>query len=102
MSGRCQVAVHPVRGSLVVLVENGSDIFNISRAGISKINCNLNSFQSRNLHNAFLPERIIPYWNTQPVDFKNSYSVNNFKIHLENDCMKKEFVGIITGKFLMR
>ena len=97
------LAERRIRGDLIEtfkivsgLVEYGSDIFNISRSGmniVSKIKCNIKSSKLlRNLRKTFLSERVIPYWNALPVEVKNSYSVNSFKVNLEyfkKDCIKK-------------
>ena len=57
---------------------------------VSKIKCNITSSQSRNILEAFLPERVMPYWNVQSLDVKNSYSVNNLNINL--DYVKKNHI----------
>ena len=96
------LAERRIRGDLIEtfkivsnLVEYGTDIFNMSRSGsniVSNINFNVENCRVKNLRKAFLPERVLPYWNALPVYVKNSYSVTNFKINLEvfkKDCISK-------------
>ena len=73
---------------------------------VSKIKCNITSSQSRNILEAFLPERVMPYWNVQSLDVKNSYSVNNLNINLDyvkkNHIILKWFCCDHHGKCLMK
>ena len=100
------LAERRVRGDLIEafkivngLVEYGEDIFMFSRAR-DKIVSNLSMNANRNVRkisNNFISERVINYWNKLPSSIRNSASVLDFKMNLEE--FKNKNVLADTGNF---
>ena len=87
------LAERRVRGDLIEaykivngLVEYGKDIFNLSRSGDKIVSTKSNNIDRniKTLSNNFLSERVISFWNKLPSFVRNSVSVIDFKINLEN------------------
>ena len=95
-----------VRGDLIEaykivngLVEYGKDIFNLSRSGDKIVSTKSNNIDRniKTLSNNFLSERVISFWNKLPSFVRNSVSVIDFKINLEE--FKKTNNLVDTGNF---
>ena len=100
------LAERRVRGDLIEaykivngLVEYGKDIFNLSRSGDKIVSTKSNNIDRniKTLSNNFLSERVISFWNKLPSFVRNSVSVNDFKINLEE--FKKTNNLVDTGNF---
>ena len=96
-----------VRGDLIEaykivngLVEYGKDIFNLSRSRDKIVSTKSNNIDRniKTLSNNFLSERVISFWNKLPSFVRNSVSVIDFKINLEE--FKKTNNLVDTGNFL--
>ena len=100
------LAERRVRGDLIEvykiineLVEYGQDIFKLTRSGekiVSKLSYNIDS-DIRRISKRFIAERVVKYWNLLPSFVRNSSSVTDFKINLEE--YKKSNVLVDTGNF---
>ena len=100
------LAERRVRGDLIEaykivngLVEYGKDIFNLSRSGDKIVSTKSNNIDRniKTLSNNFLSERVISFWNKLPSFVRNSVSVIDFKINLEE--FKKTNNLLDTGNF---
>ena len=91
------LAERRIRGDLIQTfkivnksVNYGENLFKLGRSGrniVRKVTLS-NNISIKSMVNAFMPNRVISYWNKLPSNVKNSTTVNNFKINLENYKMK--------------
>ena len=100
------LAERRVRGDLIEVfkivngpVEYGQDIFKLSRSrdklvSVLSINCDSSI---RKISNGFISERVLNFWNKLPGSVRNSASVLDFKINLEE--FKRKNVSVDTGNF---
>lgn len=86
------LAERRIRGDLIEtfkivnkLVEYGDGLFRTGRSGDKLLRTNSKSSDKAiiKLHDSFLPNRVLQYWNILPSSVRNSSSVNQFKCNLE-------------------
>ena len=82
-----------------LLLVGSVDIFNLSRSGDKIVSTKSNNIDRniKTLSNNFLSERVISFWNKLPSFVRNSVSVIDFKINLEE--FKKTNNLVDTGNF---
>ena len=87
------LAERRIRGDLIEtfkilnsLVEYGDSLFRTGRSGEKLLRTNSKSSDKAiiKLHDSFLPNRVLQYWNILPSSVRNSSSVDQFKCNLEH------------------
>ena len=85
------------------IVEYGQNVFHVGRSGVNIVARPIigDSTEIKKLRQAFLPNRVMAYWNKLPISVKLSSDVISFKKNLEDFKSSSicTLVHKISGKF---